>query len=79
MRDLLYRAAAVAATVPVVIGFTVLSAAILVGRGFLGLASRVVRLLDNGQLVPRHDASGGRDRARNAKEAARASGLLSSG
>jgi len=63
---------AAAANVPIVIGFTLLGAGVVLGRGLLNVLSR-----DRAEEpAPRHNAGRIRDQVRAAQQAARLAGVL---
>jgi len=76
VRDVVLEVSAAAARAPVVIGYTVVGAGLVVGRGLLRLVSSLLPFRGGEASTPRHDARRVRERAIAAEQAARASGLL---
>ena len=76
VRNVVLEVSAAAARAPVVIGYTVVGAGVVVGRGLLRLVSSLVSFSAGEAVTPRHDARRVREHAIAAEQAARASGLL---
>ena len=76
VRNVVLEVSAAAARAPVVIGYTVVGAGLVVGRGLLRLVSSLLPFGGGEASTPRHDAKRVRERAIAAERAARASGLL---
>ena len=74
VRDAVLQVAGSAAGVSVVIGFTVLGASVVMGRGLISLVSRLFPRA--GGPTPRHHAGRVHEQARAAERAARAAGVL---
>lgn len=71
--------AAAAANVPLVVGFTLLGAGVVLGRGVFDALSRPRDLLGAEEPAPRHNAGRIREQVRAAQQAARAAGVLGRG
>ena len=76
VRDVVREVGAAAARAPVVIGYTVVGAGVVMGRELLRLVSSLLPFGGGETPTPRHDARRVRERAIAAEQAARASGLL---
>ena len=76
LREVVLQVSACAARVPAVIGFTVLGAGVVAGKGLVGLVSALLPLPSE-TPGPRDGTGKVRERAKAAQQAARASGLLS--
>jgi hypothetical protein len=74
LRDSVLEVVSAAANAPVVVALTALGGGVVIGRGLLGLAFRL--LPSRAVPTPRHHAARIRERAMAAEQAARASGLL---